>query len=94
MKEKEEEPSIMHIPCARKSQAVLADRRLRKRTIEMGKRKGKQVTPAEFTRHLEKAHAQQDCTAIPTTNFKIPKEMVEGRMERLYKEGSQIRRSD
>lgn len=57
-KKREDRETILRAPFGDKSQAMATDKRRRKREQEVRRRRGKQVTPAEFTRHMESVHRQ------------------------------------
>lgn len=54
--------------------------------LEVSKRSGRQVTPAEFTRHIEAAHAEGDHAVINMRGFTLREDMP-NTMEKLMKAG-------
>lgn len=52
---RDEKGQITEEPMRRKAQTIKSDRRQRKRTIDPEKRRGRQVTPSQFTRYLKQS---------------------------------------
>lgn len=65
----------MSAPLSHKAQAKIPDRKRRKGAEDVGNRRGRPVTAAEFTKHLEITHAQRDYAPIPMLKFKLGEEM-------------------
>lgn len=76
----EEDGKIMAGPTERKSQAIRADKKGKQRATEMGKRRGRQLIPAQISTRLDQAHAQWNYEASMPEMFTVADEMV-GRIE-------------
>lgn len=76
----------MRAPLWRKGQAITTEKRRRERQKEVGRRKGRQVTPLEFTKHLKRFHEQGWYEPIKLHKFTVRWDMVR-RMEEAVRKG-------
>lgn len=82
----EEDGKVLADPIGTKAQAIKTEKRGRKRAMEMGRPKGKQVTSSQLTSHVEQAHDQQEYEAIGPIQFTVTEDM-RGRLEKAIRRG-------
>lgn len=69
---KKNNDEILKVPLGDNAKALKMYRRSRDRRRKMGARKGRQMTPAAFTKHLYEAHEQCIYTPLKTRWFSLP----------------------